>query len=321
METNQQKFDRLTALLAELQSHPGNEAQINQVAIELDVTQRELERSKAQAVDLEEIALPEDYNIIFGDPRANDEIKNLVRQVKEQLWNRHNDELGEVDAGYRSQIAELNQNNTLLQSDNDNLIASNSHLSNEVESLSDENHALIERAVDAESKRDAAAREIISLKGQIDELERSINAQKKPPSASGFSFTLTSSLPKESNEEKAARLKAEETERLNANLARFGVAPLTIPTTDLQIKEQTQKVAEAAADAALFQTVVPGDAAGQGAQTGAGEVVADVEPEEGEKVTTSPFTGEVALQMQLDELRNDVNQILEWKKQFEEGAA
>ncbi|UKS27191.1 hypothetical protein LOZ80_38025 [Paenibacillus sp. HWE-109] len=323
METIQQKFDRLTALLAELQSHPGNEAQINQVALELDVTKRELDRFKAQAVDMEEIVLPEDYNIIFGDPRANDEIKSIIRQVKEQLWNRHNDEMGELDAGYRSQIAELNQSVTLLQADKESLTSDNNALSQQADEAAATIHALTERAEDAESKRDAASREIISLKGQIDELERSITAQKKPASTSGFTFQLTSSIKAETPDEKAARLKSEEIERINNNLARFDVKPLAVPT-DQEIKAQSQRVEEAAQEAAQFQTVVQSDSTRQDAQTGAGEVVADASipsQADGQTVTTVPFTGDVALQMQIDALRSDVNEILVWKNKLAGGAA
>src|SRR5437016_929361 len=40
----------------------------------------------------EAIVLPADYNAVFGDPRANEEITNLIRQVKAQLIEDHNAE-------------------------------------------------------------------------------------------------------------------------------------------------------------------------------------------------------------------------------------
>jgi len=232
------------------------------------------ERAQKQAEDLDHIVLPQNYNVAFGDPRANGEIESLIRQVKEQMWNRHNDEMGELDARYRSQVADLNQNLSLVQAERDSLNLNKGELLQKVDEAAATIHALTERAEDAESKRDAAAREILSLKGQINELEQTISAAKKPNGTSGFSFTLTSSLPKESDADKAARLKAEETERINANLARFGVKPLNVPT-DQEIKAQSQKVEDAAKEAEKFPSMVQGDSAGQGSQTGAGEVVAD----------------------------------------------
>jgi uncharacterized coiled-coil DUF342 family protein len=276
-------------------------AEIDQINIQIAQIGTQQDREQKKVDDLQDITLPQDYNSIFGDHRANDEITNLIRQVKEQLWNQHNDELGELDASYRSQVADLNQNLTLVQAERDILSQDKEEMLHKADDAAASIHALTLRAEDAESKRDAAAREIVSLKGQINELEQTISATKKPSGTGGFSFTLTSGLPKESGTDKAARLKSEETERINANLARFGVAPLTIPATEQQIKEQTATVAEAAADATSFPSVVQSDTTGQTAQAGAGEAVAD------DSVTAQTLEERVAkLEVQLRVAREDI---------------
>jgi hypothetical protein len=93
--------------------------------------------------------------------------------------------------------------------------------------------------------------------------------------------------------------------------------PMPKEVSDADINQQSEVVQEAAKQAEQFQDVVQGDGAGSKAEDGAEKALEDAEPKETEAVETDtvPYTGEVALQMQINALRLDVDQLLAWKEQ------
>lgn len=268
---------------------------LNQVQTQLKAKLDEQDRLQRQASDLEDITLQQDYNVIFGDPRANDEIKNLIRQAIEQLHTQHNAELSEVHQSYQDKLkASEGALNQLNQAHGD-LKASYDKLANELGAITTEKQKLEDELKDALAKRDNAAsqlqeaqaerdkalKDVESLKGQINELEGMVRTYKKPVSVGGLH--LTSTLQPETPDERQARLNREEKERINARLIERGIAPLELPdlpvkkATDEEIQQQVEKVQEAAEEAEQFPSVVQGDGAGQEAQEGARETLANAD--------------------------------------------
>lgn len=168
--------------------------------------------------------LPTNYNIVFSDSRANEEISGLIAQVEAQLIGEHKAELEVIYEAHRLKLNEL-------QSIIDIGIPENERLTQLVSTLTAEK-------LGAESKRDNAVaikevaeaanvkllQENKSLNGQIDELEKVIQSYKKPIAA--FGLSLTTSLKPETDEEKQARLTREKMDLINQNLSRFDVKPL-----------------------------------------------------------------------------------------------
>ncbi len=273
---------------------------IDQQIADLEAQQgQHAERLQQQAADLEDIQLPQDYNAIFGDPRANDEITNLLRQVKEQMYSQHNDELLDVHESYQAKQKASDEAQTYLQERYDALKVSYDKLANELnvavtakqlqeddlkDAIAKRDNAASQLA-EALAERDKALKDVDGLKGQINELEGMVRTYKKPTIATGLK--LTSTIADETAEERQARLKREETERINARLADRGIDPLPLPdlpvkVTDEDIKQQTQVVQEAADEAEQFPSVVQGDSAGSAAESGAEEALEDADaPGEG----------------------------------------
>ena len=172
------------------------------------------ERKQATEEQKASFTLPHDYNEIFGDPRANDEIMRLVKSAIDQTSEYYEEQLRARDAEHIRQVQAIHEGyeQDLAEAylKNDNLRDEIERLNGDIKQLKEENTAvndnciylrqqleeanakvkeLEERAKDAEQKRDAAAREVDSLKAQIAELEQTVTKPKR-----NLSITLSSGI-------------------------------------------------------------------------------------------------------------------------------
>ena len=192
-----------------------------------------LEGTKQEAVERKQLTeeqkqnfkLPKDYNALFDDPRANDEILRLVQQTIDQVSEYYEGILVEKDqenvqairdlhAGYEEQISQLQRQIKELQAivsgqETELKIASETYeklyqeynelkydrdvLLQQVESARSELSEARRERDDAVQKRDAAMREVSALKAQIDELEQQLSAYQKPKKTN-FSLNLSSGI-------------------------------------------------------------------------------------------------------------------------------
>jgi len=205
----QESFDRgkYTAIcnaLTELQSKVEKEAEAQ-------------ERKAVQEEMKETFVLPHDYDKIFGDHRANEEIRRLVNTAIDQTTEYYEavisskDEenlaaIRELREKYEEAIASAQRERDEARNAQEQAEAEANDLRNAVRSLNEEKAKLqdelngikqqLAQATfekhDAEKKRDAAVREVESLKAQIVELEQLATASKKTkPEGLKISFTST----------------------------------------------------------------------------------------------------------------------------------
>jgi hypothetical protein len=250
---NEEQQKRYEALEAEKQALNPNNAddRFRQTVIEQEQAQIKAQhesedRLQRQAAEVAEIQLPEDYDLRWGVVGANEEVRSLLRQIKEFQFSQHNDELAKLQAEHTDRIrlieeskAELIDQVAALESKledsdakviravNEKLVAQEQLI--DVESKRD--NAVVAKE-EAEADRDKARSEVMSLKGQIDELEGMLRTYRSRTSGgAGGGLVLTSTLKPETEEERIARLEQERLDQLNKSLARIGHAPLQFPTS------------------------------------------------------------------------------------------
>lgn len=192
----------------------------NAIAHLESLEQREAETQERIAMQEEQkntFELPHDYNQVFGDPRANDEIRLLVNMAIDKTTEYYEsiiaskdeenlEALRDMREKYEETISNLERERDEAKKEKDQAEEEAQDLRNLVRELNDEKARLSEELTaikeqlaqvtlekqDAEAKRDAAAREIESLKAQIVELEQMAAANKKPkPEGLKISFTST----------------------------------------------------------------------------------------------------------------------------------
>lgn len=287
----QARFDALETEKASLNpSNPDDKFRLTvieqeqaQIRTQLD----EQDRLQKQAVEVAEVELPHDYDALWRSG-ANEEIRSLLRQAKEQIFARHNDELATLVEAHREQLAaalaEITSLNTEMQQLQADLDIANQNyrqaikISESIEERLEEVAANRDNAVrakeEAEVERDRALTQAKSLSSQVDELEGMLRTLRSQANG-GYTgaLKLTSTLKPDT--------KADE---LNRILERRGLDPLPLPVrpeepvTQEQIAEQSAAVEEAAAEAERFPEVVQVDTAGSEPSTGAEEAAGDAGP-------------------------------------------
>lgn len=205
---------------------------------------KDAERLQRQAEEVADVQLPEDYDARWGVEGANDEIRNLISQVKEYAFAQHNDELAALLDEHTAHERELQDRIQTLTEDGAQFETKIDALYNELAMERAAKHAAISATQDAESKRDNAVAQLEeaqaeakrqqalaeSYKRQIDELEGMLRTYKsRQGSGSKGNLVLTSTLKPESDEDREARLKREKLEQLNRQLARRGADPIPVP--------------------------------------------------------------------------------------------
>lgn len=209
-----------------------------------------------QAESVADTPLPHDYDAKWLVVGANQEIRNLLRQMKEYLIGQHNDELAKLHEEFGSLIAaEQTSNGYLIDkvARLETALAATEEraLKAETEALTAQdlqkdaekkrNNAVIQKE-EAEAERDKAIAREKGLKGQIDELEGMLRTYRSR-SSSGHSGGLVfkSTIKPETVEERDERLERERIETINRSLMRHGSAPLPLPVK--QIEEALAEVA------------------------------------------------------------------------------
>lgn len=252
METQEQRLAALKEEAAGLNPDNLDErfrlAQVQQQIAEVEQQLGEQQRLQQQADNIEETVLPYDYDERWGVAGANEEIRNLIQQVKEFLFQQHNEELAQLrqDHAHRlreleTDLAEKNDLVALLQAGRD----VTEELVKRMEAdraTAEERQADAERKRDnavvqkeeAEAERDKAVGEVDSLKRQINELEGMLRTYRSRNSSGAIGgLVLTSTLKDETEEERKARKERERVEELNRMLARRGSEPLRLPPSPM----------------------------------------------------------------------------------------
>lgn len=191
----------------------------NAIAHLESLEQKEAEAQERLSVQEEMKAtfeLPRDYNELFNYHQANDEIKLLIDQVIDQTTEYYESVISEKDEEnltairklrdtYEETIQSAQHERDQAKKEKEQAEAEANDLRNAVKSLNEEKSKLEEELSslkqqlaqaelekkDAEQKRDAAIREVESLKAQITELEQMTEKKTKP---SGLKFTLQSGI-------------------------------------------------------------------------------------------------------------------------------
>lgn len=191
----------------------------NAIAHLESMEQKEAETQERMAVQEEMKAtfeLPQNYNLLFDDHRANDEIKKLIGQVIDQTTEYYESVIAEKDEENLSAIRKLRdtyedtiqaahherdqakKEKEQAEEEANDLREAVKLLNEEKSKLEEELSAVKQQLLqselekkDAEKKRDAATREVESLKAQITELEQMTEKKTKP---AGLKFTLQSGI-------------------------------------------------------------------------------------------------------------------------------
>lgn len=131
-------------------------------------------RAQEQEEKVESIVLPYDFSEVFGDPRANEMIVELIKDFQRQAFADHNAEVETLIAEHKAEIqlvtSDRNQAKERLQLLSDNL-GEEKQAHNEVLALLNETKL---RLNDAESKRDAAVRHAEGLETLLSEKQEHI---------------------------------------------------------------------------------------------------------------------------------------------------
>jgi chromosome segregation ATPase len=213
---------RVAIMQDDLNRDTGDFNMLKNALSELEVEQERIERKQEVEEQKSGYQLPKDYNELFDDQRANDEILSLVTQTIDQVSNYYEPQLASKDAenlraiqelhnAYEEDLARLRDEIAELQEENNRMGEVNVELGKKLalkdealeqeEIENDETVRLLNetkarandadnRAKDAESKRDAAVREVESLKAQILELEQ----MTAKPKQKSFSLNLSSGI-------------------------------------------------------------------------------------------------------------------------------
>jgi hypothetical protein len=277
-------------------------------------------RIQAQEEKVESITLPHNFDDVFGDPRANEMIIEVVKQFQLKAYEDHNAEVDRINEGWKNKLDEITSEwtakKTQLQEENMALSLRITDLEDMLEEKIEDNykaHGTINELAlekdDSDSKRDAAVKQFEEAQAEIAQL-KSWNNDLREQAAQGVRKAIDiidisgsdklDQLIKLSEEEK--KRKSIE-ERANLGLARYAammpdvVAPpiaLEVPTfqldqaydTNLQLDSGTTKQG----DADHQEVTAPNSFPTEGeVQTVPAPVASGVSSEDGETVSRQEF--------------------------------
>lgn len=171
--------EEIQAKLAELD--PNNRDNLNEIAqlktkiVELEKEEQQQQRVTAQVEKVESISLPYDFNEVFGDPRANEIILELIQDMQLQGYADHNAEVETLIAEHKAEVAEEKEKRVEIYTQ----LGNTSRMFNELETahkstLDELQQAKLERD-DAINKRDAAVRQADGLEQLLAEKQEHID--------------------------------------------------------------------------------------------------------------------------------------------------
>jgi hypothetical protein len=247
METLQSQLQEVTDQLAQLD--PNNRDNLVEIAgleqkkavliMKMDDAKLQEEQQAAQQVRIqaqeekvESITLPYDFDDIFENKSANEMIIEVVKEFQRKAYEDHNAEIQTLTAGHKEREAnlkvqldqsyqivangkaeytELHETYISELSDRDDKI---SELTRELDSIKDSHFKLSGTALDTESKRDAAVKQLEEAQAEIAQL-KSWNEDLRTQAAIGVRKAIDvidispseklALMVKETNEQKANR--------------------------------------------------------------------------------------------------------------------
>lgn len=254
----QQRFDVLETERLSLNPNNGDDrfrlTVIEQQQADIRSQMDAEDRLQRQAAEVAEIDLPEDYDERWGVTGANDEIRNLLRQVKEYAFSQHNDDFAKMQEAHQARVKALEDSKAVLidqiavletrleerEAEVTQAKFQAMHAEEALEEAQSKRDNAIRLKEEAEAERDKATGETKNLKSQIDELEGMLRTYRsRSSSGASVGLVLTSSLPKETEEERKGRIERERIEQINRGLARIGSTPLPLPPSPAQVEAAT----------------------------------------------------------------------------------
>lgn len=291
---------------------------VKQKLEDLERRQAEEQREKEQQEMRERFELPKDYDSVFGVQGLNEEIHSLIQQVASQYEEFMNAKMGEQEDRHRQEMLDqngvkneeiLNLRNCIkeLEIDEENNLKRIEELNSEISSIRaaalDMENKLrqakaaekdaMDRARDAEQKRDAAASEIESLKTQIDELESRLKETR--PKTTHFVPKLKSNI--EDKPIKSSLELAMEGENFRGKVEKI--------EPPRSFRDETAKVVEAEHD----------DGGNQGIPEAEQKSIKGHQPEEREG---DPRMGEASIEERVKALELWMDDMNQWRRQVED---
>lgn len=148
--------------------------------------QARLVRVQVQEEKVQSIQLPHNFDEVFGDPRANEIITEVIREFQRQAYEEHNAEVEGIHNSYRAQLseagvreAELKLKIDVMKQEIDKGIEEKVILIRDNANYLKFNHKLETVKDDAELKRDAAVRELETAQQEINRLNSHIDDLRK----------------------------------------------------------------------------------------------------------------------------------------------
>lgn len=170
-------------------------------------------REQAQTEAVNSIELPMDFNELFDNSQANDVIIEVVKEFQTKAYADHNAEVAKINADWTNKLqartdTAANQL-TQLQARLDSELLQAQEDAKAFADLEQSYVQCLNDRKDAESKRDAAAAEIIRLNSHIDDLQLQLANAPAPKAAieigSSDRLAELAAKAKESNADKMAR--------------------------------------------------------------------------------------------------------------------
>lgn len=168
-----EEFDQLQTDIAHLEA-------------ELEQEQAKQMRVQVQEEKVQSIQLPHNFDEVFGDPRANEIITEVIREFQRQAYEEHNAEVEQLIARNQEESRAATDRELQLQRQNkelqDSLEAEHKQAKRDAQEFVDLEHKIAQLQLeqqDAESKRDAAARELETAQQEINRLNSHIDDLRK----------------------------------------------------------------------------------------------------------------------------------------------
>lgn len=151
------------------------------------------ERVQAQEEKISSITLPYDFNEVFGDPRANDIVTELIQQFQREAYAEHNEEIAKLNAETKEKLRAAEEREIEYKYQNDQLQHDNRIQLDQIavlqETLEEEKRANTEalnllnetkiRMNEIETNRGNAARELEQAQAEIKRLNENLDLMQK----------------------------------------------------------------------------------------------------------------------------------------------
>jgi chromosome segregation ATPase len=180
-------------------------------------------RIQAQEEKVESITLPYNFDDIFDNKNANEMIIELVKEFQRKAYEDHNDDVDRINSGWKIKLDEITSEwsttKTQLQEEIGKLHQENKTLQGNLE----DTESALEQAnflgKDAESKRDAAVKQLEEAQSEIAQL-KSWNDDLRAQAAQGVRKAIDV-IDISPSEKLAAMVKESAAEKANRALARW----------------------------------------------------------------------------------------------------